>query len=554
MEKKVTIFCKNSNSYHEVPVGISLYEIFHLLNIKMPFQVMAGKVNNKVQSLDFIVYKPKDIEFIDISTPSGMRVYVRTLSMVMAKAVDELCPNASLHIEHPIAKGYYGVILNNGKCVDLDLKAIKERMHAIIAANLPIICEEKPTDHVIELFRKKGQKDKVVLLETLGFLYSRYFRIGDFVDYYSSVLLPSTGHLSIFELTPYAEGFLLRIPNRENPLELEEYVDQPAMFNVFKEFIAWNNLMGLRNVGDFNLACKQNRSYTLINVAEALHEKKVANIADMIVQRKNQARFVLISGPSSSGKTTFSKRLSVQLLVAGIKPLVISLDNYFVTRDRTPRDEEGNFDYETIEALDVELLNEHLSRLLKGEEIELPTYSFDDGKRYFKGEKIKLNPDNVLVMEGIHALNPALTPSIPDESKFKIYVSALTTISLDDHNWISTTDTRLIRRIVRDFRYRNYSARETIARWPSVRKGEEKWIFPFQENADVMFNSALIFEMAVLKKYVEPLLAEVPQNCEEFTEAHRIIKFLRFFLPIRDREIPPTSLLREFVGGSSFKY
>jgi uridine kinase len=554
MEKKVTIFCKNSNSYHEVPVGISLYEIFHLLNIKMPFQVMAGKVNNKVQSLDFIVYKPKDIEFIDISTPSGMRVYVRTLSMVMAKAVDELCPNASLHIEHPIAKGYYGVILNNGKCVDLDLKAIKERMHAIIAANLPIICEEKPTDQVIELFRKKGQKDKVVLLETLGFLYSRYFRIGDFVDYYSSVLLPSTGHLSIFELTPYAEGFLLRIPNRENPLELEEYVDQPAMFNVFKEFIAWNNLMGLRNVGDFNLACKQNRSYTLINVAEALHEKKVANIADMIVQRKNQARFVLISGPSSSGKTTFSKRLSVQLLVAGIKPLVISLDNYFVTRDRTPRDEEGNFDYETIEALDVELLNEHLSRLLKGEEIELPTYSFDDGKRYFKGEKIKLNPDNVLVMEGIHALNPALTPSIPDESKFKIYVSALTTISLDDHNWISTTDTRLIRRIVRDFRYRNYSARETIARWPSVRKGEEKWIFPFQENADVMFNSALIFEMAVLKKYVEPLLAEVPQNCEEFTEAHRIIKFLRFFLPIRDREIPPTSLLREFVGGSSFKY
>ncbi|MGC9151925.1 MAG: nucleoside kinase [Microbacter sp.] len=554
MGKKVTVFCKNLNSYHEVPVGISLIEIFKMLNVKMPFQVMAAKVNNKVQSLDFIVYKPKDIEFIDISTPSGMRVYVRTLSMVMAKAVDDLCPNASLHIEHPIAKGYYGIILNNGKCVDLDLNLIKTRMHEIIEENLPIICEEKPTDQVIELFRKKGQMDKVVLLETLGFLYSRYFRIGDFVDYYSSVLLPSTGYLSIFELTPYAEGFLLRIPNRENPKELEEYVDQPSMFNVFKEFIAWNNLMGLRNVGDFNLACKQNRSYTLINVAEALHEKKVANIADMIAQRKEHARFVLISGPSSSGKTTFSKRLSVQLLVAGIKPLVISLDNYFVTRDRTPRDEEGNFDYETIDALDVEFLNQHLSSLLKGEEIELPTYSFEDGKRYFKGEKIKLNPDNVLVMEGIHALNPALTPSIPDENKFKIYVSALTTISLDDHNWISTTDTRLIRRIVRDFRYRNYSARETIARWPSVRKGEDKWIFPFQENADVMFNSALIFELAVLKKYVEPLLAEVPQNCEEFTEAHRIIKFLRFFLPIRDREIPPTSLLREFVGGSSFKY
>lgn len=554
MGKTVTIFCKNLNTYHEVPIGMSLKEIFNLLDVKMPFQVMAAKVNNKVQSLDFIVYKSKDIEFIDISTPSGMRVYVRTLSMVMAKAVDDLCPNASLHIEHPIAKGYYGIILNNGKCVELDLNNIKARMLEIIAEDHPIICEEKPTDEVIELFRKKGQKDKVVLLETLGFLYSRYFRIGDFIDYYSSVLLTSTGQLSIFELSPYAEGFLLRIPNRENPLELEEYVDQPAMFNVFKEFIAWNNLMGLRNVGDFNLACKQNRSYTLINVAEALHEKKVANIADMIAQRKESARFVLISGPSSSGKTTFSKRLSVQLLVAGIKPLVISLDNYFVTRDRTPRDEEGNFDYETIEALDIELLNQHLTSLLNGEEIELPTYSFEDGKRYFKGEKIRLNPDNVLVMEGIHALNPALTPSIPDGNKFKIYVSALTTISLDDHNWISTTDTRLIRRIVRDFRYRNYSARETIARWPSVRKGEDKWIFPFQENADVMFNSALMFELAVLKKYVEPLLAEVPQNCDEFSEAHRIIKFLRFFLPIRDREIPPTSLLREFVGGSSFKY
>lgn len=554
MGKTVTIFCKNLNTYHEVPIGTSLREIFNLLDVKMPFQVMAAKVNNKVQSLDFIVYKSKDIEFIDISTPSGMRVYVRTLSMVMAKAVDDLCPNASLHIEHPIAKGYYGIIVNNGKCVELDLNNIKARMLEIIAEDHPIICEEKPTDEVIELFRKKGQKDKVVLLETLGFLYSRYFRIGDFIDYYSSVLLTSTGQLSIFELSPYAEGFLLRIPNRENPLELEEYVDQPAMFNVFKEFIAWNNLMGLRNVGDFNLACKQNRSYTLINVAEALHEKKVANIADMIAQRKESARFVLISGPSSSGKTTFSKRLSVQLLVAGIKPLVISLDNYFVTRDRTPRDEEGNFDYETIEALDIELLNQHLTSLLNGEEIELPTYSFEDGKRYFKGEKIRLNPDNVLVMEGIHALNPALTPSIPDDNKFKIYVSALTTISLDDHNWISTTDTRLIRRIVRDFRYRNYSARETIARWPSVRKGEDKWIFPFQENADVMFNSALMFELAVLKKYVEPLLAEVPQNCDEFSEAHRIIKFLRFFLPIRDREIPPTSLLREFVGGSSFKY
>jgi uridine kinase len=554
MKKTITIYCQNTNSYHEVTPGISIMELFHQLNIKMPFQVMAAKVNNKVQSLDFLVYKPKDIYFIDISTPSGMRVYVRTLSMVMAKAVNDLCPNATLHIEHPIAKGYFGFIAVNGKCFGMSLDLIKARMKEIIVQNLPIVCEEKPTSEVIELFRERSQMDKVVLLETLGFLYSRYFRIGEFVDYYSSVLLPTTGELSLFELENYQEGFLLRIPNRTNPLQLEEYVDQPAMFNVFKEFIAWNNLMGMRNVGDFNLACKQNKSYTLINVAEALHEKKVANIADMIAHRKENSRFVLISGPSSSGKTTFSKRLSVQLLVVGIKPLVISLDNYFMTRDKTPRDENGELDYESIEALDVDLLNQHLMSLLKGDEVELPTYNFDDGKRYFKGEKIRLQPDNVLVMEGIHALNPALTPAIPNENKFKIYVSALTTISLDDHNWISTTDTRLIRRIVRDFRYRNYSARDTIARWPSVRNGEDKWIFPFQENADVMFNSALIFELAVLKKYVEPLLAEVPQNCPEFTEAHRLAKFLRFFLPIRDREIPPTSLLREFVGGSSFRY
>jgi uridine kinase len=554
MRKTIKIYCQNTNSYHEVSPGISLLELFNQLRVKMPFQVMAAKVNNKVESLDFLVYKPKTIDFIDINTPSGMRVYVRTLSMVMAKAINDLYPNATLHIEHPLAKGYFGYIDVDGKCIDMNPDLVKTHMREIIAQNLPIICEEKPTTEVIELFRQKGQMDKVVLLETLGFFYSRYFRINDFIDYYSSVLLPTTGELSLFGLEQYEEGFLLRIPNRTNPLQLEEYVDQPAMFNVFKEFIAWNNLMGMRNVGDFNLSCKQNKSYTLINVAEALHEKKVANIADMIVQRKEKARFVLISGPSSSGKTTFSKRLSVQLLVTGIKPLVISLDNYFMERDKTPLDENGELDYESIDALDVNLLNQQLTSLLNGEEVEMPTYNFDDGKRYFNEKKIRLNHDNVLVIEGIHALNPALTPAIPDENKFKIYVSALTTISLDDHNWISTTDTRLIRRIVRDFRYRNYSARDTIARWQSVRNGEEKWIFPFQENADVMFNSALIFEWAVLKKYVEPLLAEVPQNCPEFTEAHRLAKFLRFFLAIRDREIPPTSLLREFVGGSSFRY
>ncbi|MTK52452.1 nucleoside kinase [Paludibacter sp.] len=554
MDRIVTIYCKNTKSYHDFQAGSSLLEIYRKLQVKLPFQVVAALVNNKVESLNFLVFKPKDISFIDLSTSSGMRVYVRTLSMVMAKAVNNLYPNAILHIEHPVSKGYYGNVTQDGKVVAVDLEAIKERMREIIEEDLPIMREERQTPEVIEMFRQRGQFDKVRLLETLGVPYARYFRMGHFIDYYSSALLPSTGQVSIFDIESYQDGFLLRVPNRDNPVKLEDFVDQPVMFNVFKEFIAWNSLMGMRNIGDLNHAGKKNLTYTLINVAEALHEKKVAQIADMIAQRKDTARFVFIAGPSSSGKTTFCKRLGVQLAVAGIHPISISLDNYFVSRDQTPKDENGDYDYEALAALDLDLFNDHLRRLLKGEEVEIPTYNFDDGKRYYKGDKIKLKPENVLLMEGIHALNPELTTAIPDENKFKIYVSALTTIALDDHNWISTTDNRLIRRIVRDYRFRNYSARETISRWPSVRKGEDKWIFPYQENADVMFNSALIFELAVLKKHVEPILAEVPQNCDEYTEAHRLIKFMRYFTPIRDREIPPTSLLREFLGGSSFRY
>jgi uridine kinase len=554
MEKIVTIYCKNSDSYHDFPAGSSLLDIYRKLQIELPFQVVAALVNNKVESLNFLVFKPKDIFYIDLSTPSGMRVYVRTLSMVMSKAVSDLYPNSILHIEHPVSKGYYGNVTHGGKLLPVNLELIKSRMKEIIGDDLPIIREEQQTPQVIELFRQRGQMDKVLLLETMGQPYARYFRMGNFIDYYSSALLPSSGFLSIFELETYQDGFLLQVPNRDNPTKLEDFVDQPAMFNVFKEFIAWNNLMGMRNIGDLNQACRHNQAYTMINVAESLHEKKVSQIADMIVHRRETARFVFIAGPSSSGKTTFCKRLSVQLIVAGIRPISISLDNYFVSRDQTPRDENGDYDYETLHALDLGLFNEHLTKLLNGEEVELPTYNFDDGKRYFKGEKIRLQEDNILLMEGIHALNPALTPAIPDENKFKIYVSALTTIALDDHNWISTTDNRLIRRIVRDYRFRNYSARETISRWPSVRRGEDKWIFPYQENADVMFNSALIFELAVLKKHVEPILAEVPQNCDEYTEAHRLIKFMRYFTTVRDREIPPTSLLREFLGGSSFRY
>ena len=556
MNKQVTIFCKNTNSYHIYPLGTSLIEIYQNLNIQLKYPVMAARVNYKVEDLNFLVYKPKDIEFIDLSTPSGMRVYVRTLSMVLSKAISELFPQAILYIEHPISKGYYCRLDKMDQPITPEIiSQIKERINLIISQGKRIICEEKQTKEVEDLFVNKGrQKDKAALFETLGNPYFRYFRIDDYIDYYNGVLLPSTDYLGIFDLIKYYDGLLLQIPNRDNPTELEELVFSPKMYDIFKEYVGWNKIMKINNVGDFNIACRNNQSFNMIKISEALHEKKVASIADMISQRTEKVRFVLISGPSSSGKTTFSKRLSIQLIVSGLKPVVLSLDNYFVNRDDTPKDENGEYDFEHLHALDLELLNQNLKQLLNGEEVEIPSFNFDDGKRYYRGDKLKLNGDSILVMEGIHALNPELIPDIPAETTFKVYVSALTTISIDNHNWIPTTDTRLLRRIIRDSRFRNYSARETIARWPSVRRGEEKWIFPFQENADVLFNSALLFELAVLKRHAEPILVEVPKYCDEYTETHRLIKFLNYFVPILDREIPPTSLLREFVGGSSFRY
>lgn len=556
MEKLVTIFCKNTKSYHNYPIGTSLIEIYQDLAIELKYQVVAARVNYKVEDLNFMIYKPKDIEFIDLSTPSGMRVYVRSLSMVLALAVSELFPDAALRIEHPISKGYYCKLDSLSRPITPEIiEQIKERVNLIISQGRKIICEEKQTKVVKDLFSMKmNQKDKLSLFETLGNPYCRFFRIDNYIDYFNGVLLPSTDYLGIYDLVAYYDGMLLCIPNRENPVELEDVVLLPKMYDIFKEYVGWNKIMNLNNVGEFNVACKNNQSFNLIKVSEALHEKKVASIADMISQRADKVRFVLISGPSSSGKTTFSKRLSIQLMVSGLKPVTLSLDNYFVNREETPLDENGEWDFEHLHALDLELFNQNLKQLLNGEEIEIPFFNFEDGKRYFKGEKLKLEEDSILIMEGIHALNPALIPEIPQDIAFKIYVSALTTISIDNHNWIPTTDTRLLRRIIRDYRYRNYSARETIARWPSVRRGEEKWIFPYQENADVMFNSALLFELAVLKKHAEPILAEVPKFCDEYTETHRLIKFLNYFVSIPEREIPPTSLLREFVGGSSFRY
>ena len=556
MDKSVTIYCKNTKSYHSFPLGISLIEIYNALEIKLKYKLVAARVNYKVEDLNFLVYKPKDVEFIDLSVPSGMRVYVRTLSMVISKAVTEIFQDIAFRIEHPISKGYYCMLDgHNGPITEDIIVAIKLQVKKIIAEGQKIVSEEKQTKVVKELFGvKKNQKDKVSLFETLGNPYCRFFRIDNYVDYYNGVLLPSTDYLDVFDLVPYYDGMLMVVPNRENPVELEKIELYPKMFDIFKEYVGWNKIMNLNSVGEFNIACQNNQSFNLIKVSEALHEKKVATIADMIANRAQKVKLVLVSGPSSSGKTTFSKRLSIQLLVSGLKPVVLSLDNYFVNREDTPLDEHGEWDFEHLHAIDLELFNQHMQMLLRGEEIEVPFFNFENGKRYYKGDKLKLNDDSVLVMEGIHALNPELIPEVPAALTFKIYVSALTTISIDNHNWIPTADTRLLRRIIRDYRYRNYSARETIARWPSVRRGEEKWIFPYQENADVMFNSALLFELAVLKRHAEPILAEVPKFCDEYTETHRLIKFLNFFISIPEREIPPTSLLREFVGGSSFRY
>ena len=556
MSPTITIYCKNTKQYYDVPRGISLIELKERIGISLPYPVVAAHVNYKAENLDFLLYKPKDVEFLDASTPSGIRCYTRTLNMILACAIHELYPQADLRVEHPISKGYYCTLQwkkDHEQTLTADMiSAIKERMHQIIREDRKIVEEEKQTKEVIKMFGSRADGESTIF-ETLGNPYCRYFRMGDYIDYYTSVLMPSSGYVTVFDLEPYYDGMLLRVPSMKNPLELEESVPMGKMFDVFQEYGDWNKLLNINNVADFNVACRNNKSFIMIKLAEALHEKKIALIADDIAARKG-TRFVLISGPSSSGKTTFSKRLQIQLLVNGIKPVIISMDNYFVNRVDTPRDENGDWDFENINALDLPYFRQQMSDLLEGKEVELPTYSFEKGERIFEGKRLQLDKDSVIILEGLHALNPSLLPNIPRAATYKIFVSALTTINIDNHNWIPTIDIRLLRRIVRDYKYRNYSARETISRCPSVMRGEEKWIYPFQEEADVMFNSALLFELAVLKRHAEPILAEVPKFCDEYTEAHRLIKFLQYFVAIPEKEIPPTSLLREFVGGSSFRY
>ena len=551
------IYCKNNKETREFPEGTSLIDIYRELGLNMPYGPVSGKVNNKVENLNFRVYYNKDVEFLDITSASGMRTYVRSLCFILVKAVDDLYPCGTISLEHPVSKGYF-CKLHIDRTIGLDdVSRIKKRMQEIINEDLPITRYEQRTEDVIKIFQERGMTDKVKLLSTSGKLYSFYYRLGDTLDCYYSSLVPSTGYIKKFDIVKYYDGLLLQIPNKNNPEKIEELIKQEKMLEVFQEHHRWNEILGISTVGDFNIACNEGHAIDLINVSEALQERKIVKIADEIAARQvdeNRVKIILISGPSSSGKTTFSKRLSIQLMTNGLKPYPISLDDYFVNRDNTPLDENGNHDFESLYAVDLPFFKKQLDTLLEGGEVELPKFNFSSGMRESSGIKFRLEDNMILILEGIHALNPELTPNIPVENKYKIYVSALTTILLDKHNYIPTTDNRLLRRIIRDSKYRGSSAESTIARWPSVRAGEEKWIFPYQENADAMFNSALLFELAVIKDHIEPILRKVPNNCPEYSEAHRLLHFLSYFVSIQDTELPPTSLLREFLGGSSFVY
>ncbi len=557
MAQTVIIYCKNTGQSKEIPMGSTLRQVYNAFQLSLPYQVLNARVNNRTESLRYQVYKNKDVEFLDISHPSGYRAYVRSLSFVLCKAVEDLYPNGRIFLEHPISQGYFvNIRLSEGLHMQ-DIMKIKSRMREIVEQDISFERLQLHTEEAIEMFRQLGRKDKANLLSTSGQLYTYIHRLGESVDFYYGSLVPSTGYIDNFDLVKYYDGALLRVPCRKDPDKLADVIKQKKMYDVFTEELQWNHIMHLYNVSDINHAIKRGWASQLIQVAEALQEKKIAQIADTIAQRNIESegvRVVLIAGPSSSGKTTFSKRLGVQLMCNALRPVSIEMDNYFVEREKTPRDENGEYNYESVYAIDIKLFNSHLRSLLAGEEVSLPTYNFKTGHKEYKGNTLKLSHDNLLIIEGIHALNPEITPLIPDNEKFKIYVSALTTISLDDHNWIPTTDNRLLRRIIRDHKYRGYSAQETIARWDSVRNGEDKWIFPHQENADVMFNSALVFELSVIRRHVEPILLEVPKNCDEYAEAYRLLRFMSYFVSIMDNELPPTSLLREFLGGSSFNY
>ena len=554
MKQMIQIRCKNNKKSQKVAIGSTLFDIFSVFGLHMNYGPISCKVNNKVEGLHYRVYNNKDVEFLDMTSPSGSRAYTRTLFFVLCKAVKDVFPSSpDVIIDIPVSNGFYVDVRLDRPIAEEDVNMIHRRMEKIIADKMPIRRYMVPTEEAIALFEEKGDVEKVKLLKTSGSIYTTYYKIGDYVDFYYGTLLTNTSELYLFGLEKYYDGMLLRIPSLKDPGVLGEVTKQDKMFEIFKEHHRWQDIIGIRTVGDFNAAVDAGFATDIINISEALQEKKIGQIAEEIAHRKG-VKLVLLAGPSSSGKTTTCKRLSIQLAVNGLKPLQISLDDYFVDRERTPKDENGEYDYESIYALDLQKINDQFNALFRGEEVELPKYDFQSGKSKNSGKKLKMNDNNVLVVEGIHALNPELTSQIPDEQIFRVYASALTTILLDNHNYIPTTDNRLLRRIIRDYKYRGVSAQETIHRWPSVRAGENKWIFPFQENADAMFNSAMLYELAVIKMQAEPLLQQVPENSEEYAEAYRLLKFLKYFKGIPYNNLPPTSLLREFLGGSSFHY
>lgn len=556
------IRCKNNNITKSFPEGTSLLEVYqdYAEELKMPFPVVSAKVNNTSQGLKFRLFQNRDVEFLDAREGSGRRVYVRSLCFVLYKATADLFPASRLFIEHPLSGGFYcNFKKKNGQpLTDEDVKALQQRMQEIIDLDMPFRRTEATTDEALRVFKERHFSDKVQLLETCGQIYSDYYTLGDTVDYYYGPLLPSAGYLKVWGLERCHDGLLLRVPDKNNPLQLAERIEMPRTFEVFAEKVHWDVIMRLSTAGDVNQAVINGHASELIQVSEALQEKKIVKIAEEIDNRfhrkENPLRLVLITGPSSSGKSTFCKRLSIQLLACGLRPFSFSTDDYFVNRVDTPLLPNGQYDFDNVETVDCQLLSDHLQRLMKGETVEVPEYNFVTGRREYNGKKLCLTDDSVLIIEGIHALNPRLTQGVDDSLKFRIYISALTSISLDAHNWIPTQDNRLLRRIIRDYNKGAYTAQETISQWRNVCEAEDQWIAPFQETADVMFNSALNIEFAVLRPHAELILAAVPRNCPEYAEAHRLLKFLHYFIPISDREIPPTSIMREFVGGSSFKY
>ena len=553
MEQQIKIRCKNNKKSVNIRIGSTLSEIFSQLGLEMEYGPISAKVNNKVEGMHYRVYKPKDIEFLDMHSASGIRAYTRSVFFVLCKAAHDLWKNCTVIIDIPISNGYYVNLKLGREVTPDDVNELRQRMQQLIEARLPIHRFESTTEEAIEMFRQGGSMSKVKLLENSGRLYTTYYDLDGYKDYYYGTLLTNTKQIYLFGLEYYFDGILLRLPSRTDPSKLGAFIRQDKMFEIFKEHHRWQDILGMRTVGDLNKAISDGHSNRLIQLSEALQEKKIAQIADEIAKRKT-VKMVLIAGPSSSGKTTTCKRLSIQLAVNGIYPVGISLDDYFLDRDQTPRDESGDYDFEHLHALNIPLLNEQMNALFRGEEIELPRYNFQLGKSEKSGKKLKLKGNEVLILEGIHALNPELTAQIPNEQIFRVYASALTTILLDNHNYIPTTDNRLLRRIIRDHKYRGVNALGSIRRWASVRNGENRWIFPYQENADAIFNSAMLFELAVIKQQAEPLLEQVPENCEEHAEAYRLLKFLHYIKPIPEDQIPPTSLLREFLGGSSFEY